>query len=132
MTENATQETAKSPRRVSPGLGCLFTIVIGVVAAGLLLVALSVVLRGEARFSKGDLGEIRVWVIRETTNQGLAFSTTRITEGSEASDEVCVRTTARFLMLRSEQTVEDVVFCECFEKFGGNWSSTGECPTTLP
>ncbi len=113
--------------KVSPALGCLSVIVVGVVAAGLLLVVLSIALRGEARFSKGDLGELRIWLIRETANQGLALSTTRIVEGRESSGKACVRTTARFLMVRSAQEVEDVQFCECFEKQGETWVGGGEC-----
>ncbi len=113
--------------KVSPALGCLSVILVGVVAAGLLLVVLSIALRGEARFSKGDLGELRIWLIRETANQGLGLSTTRIVAGRESSGEVCVRTSARFLMVRSAQEVEDVQFCECFEKQGETWVGGGEC-----
>ena len=128
LSEPASQAAEQSSRGVSPGLGCLFTIVIGVLAAALLLLTLSIALRGEARFSKGELGAIRLWVIREDQNQGLAFSTTRIVDGSESSGEACIQTTARFLMLRSAQPVEDVEFCECFEKSGGRWATTGACP----
>ncbi len=113
--------------KVSPALGCLSVILVGVVAAGLLLVALSIALRGEARFSNGDLGELRIWLIRETANQGLGLSTTRIVEGRESSGKACVRTTARFLMVRSVQEVEDVRFCECYEKQGETWVGGGEC-----
>ena len=113
--------------KVSPALGCLSVILVGIVAAGLLLVVLSVALRGEARFSKGDLGELRIWLIRETANQGLALSTTRIVEGRESSGKACVRTTARFLMVRTAQEVEDVQFCECYEKQGETWVGGGEC-----
>jgi len=113
--------------KVSPALGCLSVFLVGVLAAGLLLVVLSVALRGEARFSKGDLGEMRIWLIRETVNQGLALSTTRIVEGRESSGKACVRTTARFLMVRTAQEVEDVQFCECYEKQGETWVGGAEC-----
>jgi hypothetical protein len=113
--------------KVSPALGCLSVILVGVAAAALLLVVLSIALRGEARFSKGDLGELRIWLIRETANQGLGLSTTRIVEGRESSGKACVRTTARFLMVRSAQEVEDVQFCECYEKQGETWVGGGEC-----
>jgi len=113
--------------KVSPALGCLSVILIGVLAAGLLLAALSIALRGEARFSKGDLGELRIWLIRETANQGLGLSTTRIVAGRESSGRACVRTTARFLMVRTAQEVKDVQFCECYEKQGETWVGGGEC-----
>ncbi len=115
-------------RGVSPAVGCLSTLLVAVLAAGLLLIILSVALRGEARFSKGDLGELRLWLIRETANQGLGLSTTRIVAGRESSGEVCIRTSARFLMIRSELEIEDVVFCDCYEKQGENWVAAGDCP----
>jgi len=115
-------------RGVSPAIGCLSTVLVAVLAAGLLLIILSVALRGEARFSKGDLGELRLWLIRETANQGLGLSTTRIVAGRESSGEVCIRTSARFLMIRSEQVIEGVVFCDCYEKKGENWVAAGDCP----
>ena len=97
-------------------------------AAGLLLIVLSIALRGEARFTKGDLGELRLWLIRESANQGFALSSTRIVVGSEASGEVCIRTTARFLMIQSANEVEDVVFCDCYERQGQSWVTAGDCP----
>ena len=113
---------------VSPAVGCLSTVLVAVLATGLLLIILSVALRGEARFSKGDLGELRIWLIRESANQGLGLSTTRIVAGRESSGVVCIRTSARFLMIRSEQVIENVVFCDCYEKQGENWVAAGNCP----
>ena len=112
---------------VSPAVGCLSTLLVAVVAAGLLLIILSIALRGEARFSKGDLGELRLWLIREPANQGLGLSTTRIAAGRESSGVVCIRTSARFLMIRSEQEIEDVVYCDCYERQGENWIAVGDC-----
>jgi hypothetical protein len=106
--------------------------VVAVLAAGLLLIVLSIALRGEARFSKGDLGELRVWIIRESANQGLGLSTTRIVAGRESEGEACLRTTARFLMIRSAQEVIDVEFCECYEKQGETWVGGGDCPAPNP
>jgi hypothetical protein len=106
--------------------------VVAVFAAGLLLIVLSIALRGEARFDKGDLGELRIWLIRETANQGLGLSTTRIVAGRESEGEACVRTTARFLMIRSAQEVKDVAFCDCFEKLGETWVGAGDCPAPNP
>lgn len=117
---------------VSPALGC-FSVVFGAfLAAGLLLVVLSIALRGEARFDKGDLGELRVWLIRESSNQGLGLTTTRIVAGRESEGKACIRTTARFLMVRTAQEVKDVVFCDCYEKQGETWVGTGDCPATNP
>ncbi len=113
---------------VSPAVGCLSTLLVAVVAAGLLLIILSIALRGEARFSKGDLGEVRFWLIRESANQGLGLSTTRIVAGRESSGVVCIRTSARFLMIRSEREIEDVAYCDCYERQGEKWVAAGNCP----
>ena len=131
MSDPNAAESPESQGRtggVSPAVGCLSTLLIAIVAAGLLLIILSIALRGEARFSKGDLGEMRLWLIRESANQGLGLSTTRIVAGRESLGEVCIRTTARFLMIRSAQEVEDVVYCDCYERRGENWVAAGDCP----
>ena len=135
MSESEPAETTESQGlsvNVSPALGCTSIVLAAVFAAGLLLVILSIALRGEARIDKGDLGELRVWLIRETANQGLAISTTRIVSGRESEGEACIRTTARFLMVRSAQEVEDVVFCNCYEKQGETWMGGGDCPAPNP
>ncbi|MFQ5921524.1 MAG: hypothetical protein ACE5M4_01640 [Anaerolineales bacterium] len=129
-------DSAESPESgtrtggVSPAVGCLSTLLVAVLAAGLLLIILSIAFRGEARFSKGDLGELRLWLIRESANQGLGLSTTRIVAGRESSGEVCIRTSARFLMIRSEQEIEDVVYCDCYERRGENWIAAVNCPAS--
>ena len=123
-----TSESRGSNAGISPAVGCLSALVATALAASLLLIILSVALRGEARFSKGDLGELRIWLIRESANQGLGFSTSRIIAGSESSGEVCIRTTARFLMIRSDREIEDVVYCDCSERKGEFWIAAGDCP----
>ncbi len=135
MVDSDPAQTTESQGRyagVSPACGCFAALLVAVVGASLLLIALSVALRGEARISKGDLGELRVWLIRESGNQGLGLSTTRVVAGRESEGEACVRTTARFLMVRSAQEVKDVAFCECYEKQGQTWVGAGDCPAPNP
>lgn len=135
MADSDPAQTIESQGRdagVSPACGCFSALLVAVVGASLLLIVLSVALRGEARFSKGDLGELRVWLIRESANQGLGLTTTRVVAGRESSGEVCIRTTARFLMVRSAQEIEDVVFCDCYEKQGETWAVVGDCPASKP
>ncbi len=135
MSDSEQAEATESQGRsgnVSPALGCFSVFLAAVLAASLLLIVLSIALRGEARIGKGDLGELRVWLIREAANQGLGLSTTRIVAGRESEGEACVRTTARFLMIRSAQEVKDVVFCDCYEKRGETWVGGGDCPAPIP
>ncbi|MFV1857980.1 MAG: hypothetical protein ACC647_01355 [Anaerolineales bacterium] len=132
MSDPDATEGAESRGRaggVSPAVGCTSTLLVAVLAAGLLLIILSIALRGEARFSKGDLGELRLWLIREPVNQGMALSTTRIIAGSESSGAVCIRTTARFLMIRSEQAIQDAIYSDCYERQGEKWVAVGELPS---
>ena len=128
-------ETASKPsgpeRGPSAAVGCLSSVMIAILGGALLLIVLSIALRGEARFTKGELGAIRAWLIRDGENQGLAFSTTRIVDGSERSGHVCLRTTARFAMISSGEPVEDVAYCDCYERQVDVWVPAGACNELL-
>ncbi len=84
--------------------------------------------RGEIRVGRGELGETRVWLIREAGEQGLGISGTRIVSGSEATGAACVETRVRFLILGGPEGSPPVSYCECLEKVGETWTSTGDCP----
>jgi len=96
------------------------------VGAFYLLVTMAV--QGEIRIGRGELGETRVWLLREGGERGLGFSGTRLVSGSEATGAACVETRVRFVILGGAEGSEPVSYCECLEKIGETWTSTGECP----
>ncbi len=96
--------------------------------AGVFYLLVTLAVQGEIRVGRGEFGESRVWLIREVGEQGLGFSRARVVSGNEAAGAVCVETRVRFLMLRAAEDPKPVSYCECLEKVGENWTSTGECP----
>lgn len=130
---HATPETRSARRRaVPPALGCLASVALGLLCVGIFYMVLSLGLQGELRAARGELGELRLWLIRESGYQGLGRSSTRVVQGNERSGNVCLVTSIRFLMAESEQPVEDLETCECYEKEGERWTSRGECPASVP
>ena len=94
---------------------------------GVFYLLVTMAAQGEVRVGRGEFGETRVWLIREAGEQGLGFSRARVVSGNEAVGAVCVETRVSFLMLRAAERPQPVSYCECLEKVGENWTSTGEC-----
>ena len=128
--ERGGSDSARSSRRLStpPALGCLGSIALGLLGVALFFAVLSLTTRGEIRIPRGELGEIRIWMIREGENQGLGRSSTRVIQGSERSGKACLQTKVGFLMMRSEEPPESLTYCECLIKEGDVWQSAGDCP----
>jgi hypothetical protein len=97
---------------------------------GVFYVVVTMAIQGEIRIGRGELGETRVWLLREGGERGLGFSGTRLVSGSEAAGAACVETRVRFLILGGAGGSAPVSYCECLEKVGETWTSTstGECP----
>ena len=104
------------------------SITIGLLAVGVFTLLVTMAVPGEIRIGRGELGETRVWLLREAGDRGLGFSSTRLVSGSEASGAACVETRVRFLILSGAEGSAPVSYCECLEKVGETWTSTGECP----
>lgn len=96
---------------------------------GVFYLLVTMAVQGEIRIGRGELGETRVWLLREGGERGLGFSGTRLVSGSEATGAACVETRVRFLILGGAEEPAPVSYCECLEKVGETWTSTGECPT---
>lgn len=118
--------------RIPPALGCLGSLALGLVGVGLFYIVATLGLQGEVRVPRGELGELRLWMIREPGYQGLGRSSTRVVQGSERSGQACLVTSIRFLLLEAEEPIADLKTCECFEKEGDHWNSRGECPAPGP
>lgn len=113
---------------IPPALGCLLSVLAGLVAVSLFFVVMSFALRGEVRFSAGELTETRVWPLVGEADMGLAVSTARIVSGSRSAGQACVETTVRFLLVRrAEDTRRVVRYCECLERLENQWIGIGAC-----
>jgi hypothetical protein len=128
LTESEPSERRK-PRAlpIPPAVGCLGSILAGLAGVAIFFVVVSMALRGEVRFTRGTLGETRIWPVEEGDELGLGFSTAEIVRGSEESGAACVETRIRFVMLRSTEDRRPITYCECFQQEDGSWSSTGDC-----
>lgn len=128
-TAGSTDRAAlERPLPFAPALGCLLSVLAGLLGVGVFFVMVTMAVQGELRIRRGELGETRVWLIREGADQGLGISTTTVVSGSESSGKACTETRVRFLMLVAEQEREPLTYCECFAKVGEAWSFVGECP----
>ena len=116
------------PLPFPPALGCLLSVLAGLLGVGVFFMVVTLAVQGEIRIRRGELGETRVWLIREGENRGMGISTTGVVSGSESAGSACTQTQVRFLMLSTEQEPEPLAFCECLEKAGESWSFARECP----
>ena len=117
---------------IPPALGCLGSVALGLACVAGFYLMVTLGLQGELRVPRGELGELRLWMIREPGYSGLGQSSTRIVQGSERSGQACLVTSIRFLLVEAEEPIEDLETCECFEKEGDHWISRGECPAPGP
>ena len=111
-----------------PAVGCLVSIGIGLLAVGVFYLLVTMAVQGEVRIGRGELGETRVWLLREGGERGVGLSSTRVVSGSAAAGKACVETRVRFLVLAGAEGSGPVNYCECLEKVGETWAPTAECP----
>lgn len=123
--EVATQRNRELP--FSPAVGCLLSIGIGLLAAFIVFQGLKLVRQGELSLGGGELTPRRMWLVSGPDNAGLAYESSAVTRGSRAGDSVCVRTKVRFFLWRSDDSARPASYCECFERQGDDWLSTGAC-----
>lgn len=117
---------------ISPALGCLISIFLGLAAVALLFGLARLLSDDEIRLGGGELTPNRVWLIRERERQGLAFSTGRVVEGSLRADRVCVETDVRFLLWTSEAPFEPIRYCDCYLKDDQTWRYQAPCEAEFP
>ena len=119
-------------RPIPPALGCLGSLALGLACVAGFYLVVTLGLQGEIRVPRGELGELRLWMIREPGYEGLGRSSTRIVQGSERSGQACLVTSIRFSLWEAEEPIEDLETCECYAKEGDHWNSRGECPAPGP
>lgn len=125
-------ETSPKPRR-SPlrRAGCIVALVIWF--AILLLPCFLVVLAVQQEISIPTGGapdqRLRLWLISEADERGLALSTASVHQ--QTATEICVQTDVRFLLWAG--SAEPLSYCDCYERGGesAEWASTsssvGQC-----
>jgi hypothetical protein len=118
-------------RPISPALGCLLSILLGLLGVACVLIVGLFATQGEIAFRRGEPDEVRVWLVREPTNQGLGLSTGRVTSRAEDGRPVCVESRIRFLLWRSDGSARALTFCDCAA--GQNDEHIeGPCPRGIP
>lgn len=58
--------------------------------------------------------EIRLFTLENRNEQGLGLSWARVYSGSPQEDQVCIRTTTRYLLWEGEG--ENISYCQCYER----------------
>lgn len=109
---------------MTPRRGCALSLFLALVGAALLLFVFVLVLQGEVRIGKRP--NFRIWLVRESVNQGIGVSTTRKASAIPA-DAVgfCQETAVAFLLWRSAGDIQNTSYCECYTEQGG---FLGACP----
>lgn len=130
MDENApaVPDTLREERLpFSPGVGCLLSILVGMVCAGAFFLILWLNQQGQIVYAPEPYRVTRVWTLSEVEGRGLGISRTRPLPGATA-DEVCARTEVHFYFLGPGVSDADTDYCECFTRTESGWSSAGSCP----
>ena len=111
---------------MTPLKGCALSLFLALVAGGFLLFVFVLALQGEVRIGKSDSSAFRIWLVRETVNQGVGISTTRKASSTpKDAAGFCQKTTVRFLLWRSDGDIQNISYCECYAELGG---FLGACP----
>ena len=110
----------------SPALGCLLSVLLGVLCAGTFFLALWLSQRGEIAYSPEPFRVTRVWLLRDVEGRGIGISTTRPLPGA-TEQELCAFSTVRFLFLGPGSPSANTDYCECYQKGPSGWSAVGPC-----
>lgn len=112
---------------VSPAVGCLGALALGILGALVVFSGLKLAVQGELRLGGGDLTPRRAWLVTGPDNAGLAYESSRIVTGSRTEGEACVHTAVSFFFWRRDETAQPVDFCECYQRQGETWQYSGTC-----
>ena len=110
----------------SPGVGCLLSILVGLLCAGAFSLVLWLDRQGQVVYAPEPFRATRIWVLRGVEGRGLGISKTRPLPGA-TSESVCARTEVRFYFLGSAVPGADTHYCECYARGPSGWASAGAC-----
>jgi hypothetical protein len=112
----------------SPGVGCLISFLLAAIPVCFIMGVFVLAVQNEVVLNYGPVRELRLWVVREGTEQGLGISTMGRVSGREAAGEVCYRSNVHFLLWRSLDIERQAHYCECFALADGGWEFIRGCP----
>ena len=112
---------------ISPAVGCLLSVVVGLLCAGAFSLILWFNSQGQFVYAPEPYRTTRVWILRGVEGRGLGVSTTRPLPGGTA-DRTCAVTSVRFYMLSGGGAEAAARYCECFERAESGWVNAGGCP----
>jgi hypothetical protein len=103
----------------------LIAISVAVIGIAAVFTIASLLARGDLVLAKGELTETRVWLIRESTEQGLGFSRSRIVSRDEA--KTCIETQVGFWLWKTAAAPLGATYCACYERGDAGWDEVGAC-----
>jgi hypothetical protein len=111
---------------VSPAVGCLLSVVAGLVCAAAYFGIVWFSQQGQLVYAPEPYRATRIWILRGVEGRGIGVSTTRPLDET-GSDNVCAVTEVRFYMLGGGNG-SDAEYCECFTRTQAGWAAAGACP----
>ena len=111
---------------ISPVTGCVIALLLTVIGIAAAFAVGSLLVRGDLVVARGELTETRVWLIRESEQEGFGFSHSKVVSRDEA--RACVLTRVGFLLWQSSGDTSGTSFCSCYETRQGRWEEVGPCP----
>ena len=113
--------------KLSPRAGCGLVAVLGALLFAVLWLGLQLAIRGEINIQNQASSGMRVWLVNDAGNRGVAWSTSRYVPGSDLPERYCLQTTVRFFMWRSASTSPAEKYCDCYAGSAGQWEYVGAC-----
>lgn len=111
----------------SPAVGCLISVLIGLVATGVVYLGLFLASGREIRARVGEFNEARLWLVREDRHAGIGISTSNLVDPEMEPADACVVTRVRYLLWRTDGSAQNVRYCECYQRAGDTWLAIGAC-----
>ena len=111
---------------MTPRKGCTLSLFLALVGAALLLFVFVLTLQGEVRIGNNQSNNFRIWLVRESSNQGIGVSRTRVAPSTPTDTTgFCQETAVQFFLWRSAGDIQNTTYCECYTAQG---DFLGACP----
>ncbi|HMK08762.1 MAG TPA: hypothetical protein VK449_06990 [Anaerolineales bacterium] len=112
---------------VSPTVGCVVSVLIGLMGSLAFFFVLWFNRQGQIVYGAEPFRTTRVWLLRGAEGRGLGISKTRPLPGA-TEDQVCARTEVSFYFIGGAVAGADTDYCECYARSDAGWSLAGGCP----